>query len=174
MTRHAHAVVTGLALVLGLWLPGVSSAEGTLKGRVVTFRVVAYEDPAHPLFDGEGQTVRVSDAVEFGLRPEGPQNGLDVIPVQVNISDHRIEVRYDGAKEVHPLVAKFNGYVLSFDTQCVLFEGAKVDQAGSNVTLSDADVTWNRNTLMINLSGRSYVTGSHFAVDLAVTDCPLS
>lgn len=174
MRLRAHPVVIALGLVLGLWPSGWALAEGTLKGRVVTFRVVAYEDPAHPLFDGEGQTVRVSDAVEFGLRPEGPQNGLDVIPVQVNISDHRVEVRYDGPKEVHPLEAKFNGYVLSFDTQCVLFQGAKVDQAWSSVPVTDKDVTWNRNTLMINLSGQSYVTGSHFAVDLDVTDCPLS
>lgn len=149
-------------------------AEGTLKGRIVTFRVLAYDDPARPLFDGRGETVKVSDAVEFGLAPEGAQNGLDVIPVQVNISDRRIEVTYEGADEADPLVSAFNGYVLSFDTECVLFQGAKVDATASNVALTEKDVTWDKGVLKINVAGRSYVTGSHFAVDLDVTDCPLS
>lgn len=159
-------------LALSGW--SVSAGAGTLDGRIVTFRVLAYDDAAAPLFDGRGQTVKVSDAVEFGLGPEGAQNGLDVIPVQVNISDTRIEVRYDGADEAEPLRAVFNGYVLSFDTECVLFEGAKVDAAASTLALTDADVTWDRGVLFINMAGLPYVTGSRFAVDLEVTDCPLS
>jgi hypothetical protein len=42
------------------------------------------------------------------------------------------------------------------------------------VALSDSDVTWDRGTLFINVVGARYVTGSRFAVDLDVTDCPLS
>ncbi len=151
-----------------------ASAEGTLAGRIVTFRVLAYDDPATPLFDGRGETVRVSDAVEFGLRSEGSQNGLDVIPVEVNISERRVEVRYEGPDEVAPLRAAFNGYVLSFATDCVLFQGAKVDPAATDIGLTDRDVTWDRGTLKINMSGLRYLTGSHFAVDLDVTDCPMS
>lgn len=147
---------------------------GTLDGRIVTFRVLAYDDPALPLFDGQGQTVEVSDVVEFGLGPEGEQNGLDVIPVQVNISDRRVEVLYEGPVEATPLRARFNGYVLSFDTDCVLFEGARVDPAATTVALSDADITWDKGTLFINVVGARYVNGSRFAVDLDVTDCPLS
>ena len=166
----------GAALLLALLAAGWSgpAGAGTLTGRIVTFRVLAYDDAAAPLFDGRGQTVKVSDAVEFGLGPEGAQNGLDVIPVQVNISDSRIEVRFDGPDETAPLQARFNGYVLSFDTECVLFQGATIDAAASNVALTDADVTWDRGVLYINVAGRPYVTGSRFAVDLDVTDCPLS
>lgn len=163
-----------LLAILTLLAGGSAVGAGTLTGRIVTFRVLAYDDAAHPLFDGRGQTVKVTDAVEFGLGPEGPQNGLDVIPVQVNIGDTRIEVRYDGPGESEPLEATFNGYVLSFDTECVLFQGARVDAAASNVALTDRDVTWDRGVLYINVAGRPYMTGSHFAVDLDVTDCPLS
>jgi hypothetical protein len=174
--RRAAAAALAVAALASGALAGAAAAgdAGTLTGRIVTFRVLAYDDPAKPLFDGHGQTVKVSDVVEFGLGPEGAQNGLDVIPVQVNISDRRIEVLYEGADEAAPLRARFNGYVLSFDTDCVLFEGARVDPAATTVALSDSDVTWDRGTLFINVVGARYVTGSRFAVDLDVTDCPLS
>ncbi len=160
------------AIIMGLALP--ASAEATLNGRIVTFRVLAYDDPAHPLFEGKGATVRVTDAVEFGLHQEGAQNGLDVIPVEVNISDRRIEVLYPGPDEAVPLSTAFNGYVLTFDTDCALFQGAKVDPAGTNIALTDEDVTWDRGTLMINVTGLRYVSGAKFAIVPQVTDCPLS
>lgn len=159
------------ALFCLLALP--AQAEGTLLDRIVTFRVLAYDDPAAPLFDGRGETVRVSDAVEFGLAQEGQQNGFDVIPVEVNISASRVEVTYQGAPtDVWP--SQFNGYVLSFDTECVLFDGAKVDPATTTIGLSDEDIRFERGELFLNLSGERYETGDSFAIDLSVLDCPLS
>jgi hypothetical protein len=149
-------------------------AEGTLIDRVVTFRVMAYDDPAQPIFDGHGATVKVSDTVEFGLYPEGVQNGFDVIPVQVNISARRIEIGYAGnaADIVYPV--KFNGYVLSFDTDCVLFDGAHIDPQGTNMAVSDANLNFEGGTLFINVSGVAFDSASRLAVDLGVLDCPLS
>jgi hypothetical protein len=149
-------------------------ADGTLIGRVVTFRVLAYDNPAKPIFDGHGATVKVSDAVEFGLYPEGLQNGFDVIPVQVNISATRIEVGYAGnaANVVYPV--KFNGYLLTFDTDCVLFDGAHIDPKGTNMAVSDANLRLDRGTLYINVAGVAFDSASRLAVDLGVLDCPLS
>ena len=36
----------------------------------------------------------VGDGVEFGLGPEGAQNGLDVVPVEIEILPRRIEISY--------------------------------------------------------------------------------
>jgi hypothetical protein len=149
-------------------------ADGSLIDRVVTFRVLAYDDPAKPIFDGHGATVKVSDVVEFGLYPEGLQNGFDVIPVQVNIGATRIEIGYAGnaANIVYP--AKFNGYVLSFNTDCVLFGRAHIDPQGTNLDVSDASMHFDDGTLYINVAGVAFDSASRLAVDLGVLDCPLS
>lgn len=162
--------------VLALALAGAvpAWAGGTLIDRIVTFRVLAYDDPSKPIFDGRGETVRVGGAVEFGLYPEGAQNGFDVIPVQVNISAARIEVSYamNPPNRVYP--AEFNGYVLSFNVDCALFDAARIDPAATNMDVTDEDLRFEGDTLYINVSGAEYDTDSRFAVDLGVTDCPLS
>lgn len=167
---RARATLAALAVILGADGAG---AEGTLEGRVVTFTVLAYDDPEKPFFRARGKTVKVGQGVEFGLDPEGAQNGVDVAPVDVNIGPTRIEVRFrEGPGQL--LIARFNGYVLRFETDCALFEGVHVDPKGTNMPLTVEAITSEVNTLYINMSGMEYALESRIAVDVKVADCPLS
>jgi len=151
-----------------------AAAESSLEGRIVTFRVIAYDDPARPLFDGVGETVKVGRGVEFGLYPEGAQNGLDVIPAQVNIAADRVEVTWPFAGTGTVMEAAFNGYELRFETGCVLIEGAGIDRARTTMALPAGAVTYAQDTLWINLAGQPYGPRERVAVAIDVGDCPLS
>ena len=121
-----------------------------------------------------GRTVRVTDAVEFGLEQEGVQNGLDVVPVIVNIGETRVELDYSNTPPGTFAEAVFNGYVLRFETDCVLFEGAEVDQVATNLPLAEDAITYGYGSLHINVAALSFNTSSRLALDLDVADCPLS
>ncbi len=164
----------GLILAVLLLLVGPVAAQSTLEGRVVTFSVLSYDDPAAPLFVGRGKTVQVGQGVEFGLGPEGAQNGVDVAPVTVDIGPARVEVRFDQGPGGQLLTAAFNGYVLRFEGDCALFGGVRVDPAATNIPLVAGDITTDAGALMINVSGLRFTRDSRFAIDLDVTDCPLS
>jgi hypothetical protein len=163
-------VIRGLLLATALATPATA---GTLEGRLVTFTVMAWDDPAAPVLEARGRTVTVGTGVEFGLEPEGPVNGLDIVPVLVEIGPTRVEVTYptgqgrfwDGA---------FNGYVLRFETECALFEGWSIDRTFTTLPLKDSDIFTEKGALFINVSGMTYGPEHRLAVDLQVTDCPLS
>ncbi len=116
----------------------------------MTFSVQSYDDPVHPYFVGRGRTVKVSGGVEFGLEPEGPQNGIDVVPVRVNIGPTRVEVDYSVSDPGILLEAKFNGYILRFETDCVLFQQARIDRDDTNMPLAVDAVSFDRGTLYTN------------------------
>ncbi len=161
------------ALVALLLLTTPAFAEPSLYGRTVTFRTVTYDDPTRPVFDGQGVTVKVGDGVEFGLNPEGAQNGVDVVPVLVDILPNRIEVR----STIGPgwfMDAAFNGYVLEFATDCALFTGVAIDPKFTTWPLKPGDVTTDRGALFINMAGLPYTNEDAFALNLQVADCPLS
>ena len=102
---------------------------GTLEGRLVTFTVETWDDREAPLLVAQGRTVTVGAGTEFGLGPEGFTGGLDVVPVDVEIGPTRIELSYPkGIGRFYE--AKFNGYVLRFETDCALFEKVAIDPAG--------------------------------------------
>jgi hypothetical protein len=150
-------------------------AEDTLIGRSVTFNVLAYDDPKRPLFRGRGRTMTVSEAaVEFGIGPEGVQNGLDVVPVAVNIGERRIEVDFWPSGEGQAAIAKFNGYVLDFSTNCALFINAALDEDFTTLPLKPDAVTFDRGVLYINVSGLFFSSESRLAVDFELGDCPIS
>ncbi len=163
-----------IRLLALLALTGAANAETSLQGRTVTFSVLTYDDPAKPLFVGQGETVVVGDGVEFGLLAEGSQNGLDVQPVLVDIGPSRIEVAYSLTPRGQLFRAAFNGYVLRFETECALFADAAIDRAFTNIALADDAVSVKGGTLMINVAALSYTPESRFAIDLGVADCPLS
>jgi hypothetical protein len=161
------------ALIALLLLAGPALAEPSLYGRTVTFRTLTYDDAARPIFQGQGVTVTVGDGVEFGLNPEGAQNGVDVVPVLVDIMPNRIEVR----SMVGPgyfLDAAFNGYVLEFATDCALFTGVAIDPKSTTWPLKPSDITATGGKLQINVAGLAYSTADTFALNLQVADCPLS
>jgi hypothetical protein len=161
-----------VAAALLMLLAASALAGGTLQGRLVTLNTLTYDDPAQPLLESRGQTVRVGDGIEFGMGPEGIQNGLDVVPVRIEILPARIEIGYEtGTGSFWP--AKFNGYVLRFAADCALFTAAHVDAAATTMAVTDADLRVTNNALYINVAGRAFGPDAHLAIDLAVSDCLL-
>jgi hypothetical protein len=167
--RHTAAAVAAL---LAAALP---AAAGTLEGRIVTLNTLTYDDPGKPLLESRGRTVKVGPGVEFGLGPEYRDSFLDVVPVIVEIGPTRIEFRYPaeaGSGEFWP--ARFNGYVLRFETECALFEAVAVDRAVTTIPMEPGDVFAEGGALYINVEGQSYGPEARLALDLSVADCPLS
>ena len=148
-------------------------SAGTLEGRLVTFTVMTWDDPAQPFLQARGKTVTVGEGVEFGLGPEGLSGGLEVVPVEVQIGPQRVELSYPkGQGQFY--TAAFNGYVLRFETDCALFSGWKLDADFTTLPVTDADIFTDKGALYINVSGMGYGPSARLAVDLDVTDCPLS
>ena len=144
---------------------------GTLEGRLVTFTVETWDDREAPLLVAQGRTVTVGAGTEFGLGPEGFTGGLDVVPVDVEIGPTRIELSYPkGIGRFYE--AKFNGYVLRFETDCALFDRVMIDPAGT--TMQGVEVWAETGALYIDVSGAGYGPTSTLALDLEVADCPMS
>ena len=161
-------MIRGLLLVALLATP---VAGGTLEGRLVTFTVETWDVREAPLLVARGRTVTVGQGTEFGLGPEGFTGGLDVVPVAVEIGPTRIELSYPkGIGRFYE--ARFNGYVLRFETDCALFEKVSVDPAGT--TMKVTEVWAETGALYINVSGLGYGPEGTLALDLEVADCPLS
>jgi hypothetical protein len=152
---------------------GPALAQESLDGRLVTFSVLTYDDPAKPMLQARGKTVMVGEGVEFGLGPEGFTGGLDVVPVTVEIGPSRIELSYpQGSGQFY--TSTFNGYVLRFETDCALFRSVHVDAAATTMPVTDADLRTEIGALFINVSGLDYGPKSTLALNVAVGDCPLS
>jgi hypothetical protein len=146
-------------------------AAGTLEGRLVTFTVETWDIRETPILMARGRTVTVGQGVEFALGPEGFTGGLDIVPVDVEIGPSRIELSYPtGIGRFYE--AKFNGYVLRFETECALFEDVTIDPAGT--TMKVTEVWAETGALYINVSGLGYGPEAKLALDLEVADCPLS
>ena len=149
------------------------AGAGTLDGRLVTFTTMTWDDPAAPVFEGPSKTVTVGKGVEFGLESDQIINGLELVPVQVEIQPQRVEMTYPkGMGNFYE--APFNGYVLRFDTECALFSGWAVDREFTTLPITDSDIFTDRGALYINVSGMSDGPEERLAVDLDVTDCPIS
>jgi hypothetical protein len=144
---------------------------GTLEGRLVTFTVETWNDFENPLLVARGRTVTVGEGTEFGLGPEGFTGGLDVVPVAVEIGPTRIELSYPGGIGRF-YEARFNGYVLRFETECALFQNVAIDPAGT--TMRVTEVWAESGSLYINVSGLGYGPEARLALDVEVADCPLS
>ena len=153
------------------FLLAAPAGAGTLEGRLVTFSVETWDQRETPLLVARGRTVTVGQGVEFGLGPQGFTGGLDVVPVTVEITPTRIELSYPkGIGRFYE--AKFNGYVLRFETECALFESVAIDPAGT--TMNVTEVWAETGALFINVSGLGYGPASTLALDVEVADCPLS
>jgi hypothetical protein len=60
----------------------------------VTFGALAYDDSAAPTFVGARHSSVVKNSIEYGLKPEGVQNGWDIVPAIIDIRDQQIVVTY--------------------------------------------------------------------------------
>ena len=160
-----------LAVLLADLQAGPALAEGTLEGRLVTFTVETWDDPAEPYLQARGRTVMVGQGVEFGLEPEGLSGGLDIVPVTVEIGPSRIELTYPrGIGRFYQ--ATFTGYVLRFETDCALFAAVAVDPGGT--TMPVTDIRTEAGALYINVSGLGYGPQARLALAVKVADCPMS
>jgi uncharacterized membrane-anchored protein len=159
-----------VALVLALAIP---AGAGTLEGRQVTFATMTWDDPAAPMFGVPGKTVTVGKGVEFGIESDQVVNGLSLVPVQVEILPQRVEVTFPkGMGNFYETT--FNGYVLRFDTECALFSGWAVDRDFTTLPITDSDIFTDKGALYINVSGMAYGPEERLAVNLDVSDCPIS
>lgn len=161
-------MIRGVLLAALLAAP---AAGGTLEGRLVTFTVETWDYRDAPLLVARGRTVTVGTGTEFGLGPEGFTGGLDVVPVAVEIGPTRIELSYPtGIGRFYE--ARFNGYVLRFETDCALFETVAVDPTGT--TMKVTEVWAETGALFINVSGLGYGPEARMALDIEVAECPMS
>ena len=162
-------------LLLALSAPaGLADAvpEG-LEGRSVTFNILTYDHPELPLFDGKRHPAIVGDGVEFGLGPEGAQNGIDVVPVQIDVSARRIEFSYAATLPGGFMAAEFNGYVLRFPTECVLLTGAALVPEGTTLGLKPEDLRVEPQALYLNVAGLTFDREDRITVAVDVMDCPI-
>jgi hypothetical protein len=81
-----------IRLALPLIFATQSVAAGGLMERTVTFGALAYDDVAAPIFVGERHPAVVTNGIEYGLEPEGVQNGWDIVPAIIDIRDQQIIV----------------------------------------------------------------------------------
>jgi hypothetical protein len=100
--------------------------------------------------------------------------GLDVVPVTIDVAAHEIRFSYPGSEGGAFAVAPFNGYVLTFLTDCVLIAGAAVIAEETTLPITDADLEVRPQSLAINVSGHIYGPDDTITVAVDVLDCPLS
>lgn len=163
-----------IRLAVAFALMAQAATAGGLMDRTVTFGALAYDEPETPIFVGERHPATVSASIEYGLGPEGVQNGWDIVPSIIDIRDSQIILTYpDTVGGTFP-EPEFNGYVLDFLTDCVLFNGASQDLANSTVELADDAIFVEGSKLYVDVGGLEYGPQVFVVVDVDVADCPLS
>lgn len=161
-----------LAACLAFW--GQASIAGGLMDRTVTFGALAYDDRETPIYVGERHPAQVGPGIEYGLGPEGSQNGWDIVPSIIDIQDTAVVMTYpEDVSGVFPK-PEFNGYVLDFLTECVLFNGASLDVENSTVTLDDDAIFVEGSRLFVDVGGITFGPEVFVVVNVDVADCPLS
>lgn len=168
MRRAAPA----LALAASL-LAGPAWAEAGLLGRSVVFSVETWDDPAAPYLQSSAYRATVGPGPEFGLAPE--TNGqLYVVPVLIDIGDDRIDISFKNIPAGTFFDAAFNGYILTFETDCVLFQNAILDDKATTLPLDKNAVEVTPQAVRVNVAGLSHTQDTTIGVRLDVQDCPMS
>jgi len=163
--------VPPLALCILFAGPAVA---GGLMDRTVTFGALAFDDRDAPIYVGERHPSRVGHGIESGLGPEGSQNGWDIVPAIIDIQDQAVVMTYpEDVSGVFPEPA-FNGYVLDFLTECVLFNGASFDAENSSILLDEDAVFVEGSRLFVDVGGVAFGPDVLIVVNVDVADCPLS
>lgn len=159
------------ALVLAL-LPGAVAAQG-MEGRTVLFHTETWDDPDFPDLVGSDYVGQVGSGPEFGMVAEG--NGLlQVVPVQIDVSETRIDFAYPGQLAGQFHVAAFNGYVLTFPAECTVITGARIDPKVTTLAIDDSALTLTPQSLMLNVQGQPYDATTRIGILIEVGDCPMS
>ena len=146
----------------------------SLIGRRITVRIVAYDDPARPLYDWRSGEFVIGPGVELELGPDRrDKTPKSIAAIDIDISAARIEGRYLRRSPGRFLQAAFNGYVIDFQGRCGVFAGARVDRKATNIALTDSHISVREGRLYINFSGLRYGPGSRFAVKVTAAPCRL-
>jgi len=164
-----------LALMCALLLaiaPLPVAAGGSLEGRIVTLNVETWRDDMTPFFTSRGRTVTVGSGVEFALLPEGAQGGFDVVPVQVEITQNRIEFSYGADRGIF-WDAPFNGYILRFAVDCALFEAVAIDEDATTMPVTSDNIRTEGGALFINVAGMAYGPDARLSLDFRISECLL-
>ncbi|MBU2994192.1 hypothetical protein Q4555_07555 [Octadecabacter sp. 1_MG-2023] len=159
---------------IALMFAAQTAAAGGLMDRTVSFGALAYDNVEAPIYVGERHPAIVTDAIEYGLGPEGLQNGWDIVPAIIDIRDQQIIVTYPDTVDGTFPEAEFNGYVLDFLTDCVLFNGAGQDLENSTVVLADDAIFVEGSKLYVDMAGINYEPQTFIVINVDVADCPLS
>lgn len=171
--RDAGTALALAAALTGAVLAGPAQAEAGLLGRSVVFSVETWDDPSAPFLQSSAYRAVVGPGPEFGLAPE--TNGdLYVVPVLIDISDDRIDISFKNIPAGTFFDAAFNGYVLTFETDCVLFESAILDDKATTLPVTKDAVEVTPQAVRVNVTGLSHTPESTIGVRLDVQDCPLS
>lgn len=165
--------ILGLALSLSLGWAGGAASDTGLLGRSVVFSVETWDDPDAPYLQSSPYQAVVGPGPEFGLAPE-TSGGLYVVPALIDIGDDRIDISFKTVPPGTFFDAKFNGYVLTFETDCVLFNGAILDAKATTLPIGKDAVTVTPQSVRVNVPGLSHDETSTIGVRLQVQDCPLS
>jgi len=163
-----------IRLATAFILAAQSAAAGGLMDRTVTFGALAYDDVDAPIYVGERHPAVVTNSIEYGLGPEGVQNGWDIVPSIIDIRDQQIIVTYPDTVDGTFPEAGFNGYVLDFLTECVLFNGAGQDLENSTIVLDDDAIFVEGSKLYVDLGGQDFGPQTFIVVNVDVAECPLS
>ena len=163
-----------IRLATAFILAAQSAAAGGLMDRTVTFGALAYDDIDAPIYVGERHPAVVTNSIEYGLGPEGVQNGWDIVPSIIDIRDQQIIVTYPDTVDGTFPEAGFNGYVLDFLTECVLFNGAGQDLENSTIVLDDDAIFVEGSKLYVDLGGQDFGPQTFIVVNVDVAECPLS
>ena len=170
----AAGLLTGLlaALTAGL-AAGAAAADTGLLGRSVVFSVETWDDPDTPFLQSSAYRATVGPGPEFGLAPE--TNGqLYVVPVLIDIGDDRIDISFKNIPPGQFFDAAFNGYILAFETDCVLFRSAVLDDKATTLPVAKDAVEVTPRAVRVNVAGLAHDETSRIGVRLDVQDCPLS
>jgi hypothetical protein len=160
-------------LLLALALASPAAAQG-LEGRTVLIRPETWDDPAAPYVEGRDYVARVGEGPEIDVLTEWT-GGLVVVPVTIDLSDSRIDIVFP--PETLPGVfaeAAFNGYVLTFPTDCAVIEGAAIDPEATTLALGPEDLIVEPTGLRLHVGGRAHGPGSRVGLLIDVGDCAIS
>ena len=161
-------------LALALALCGAPAlADSGLLGRSVVFSVETWDDPATPYLQSSAYRATVGPGPEFGLAPE--TNGqLFVVPVLIDIGADRIDISFKNIDPGYFYDAEFNGYILTFEADCVLFTRAILDDKATTLPLEKDAVEVTPQAVRVNVAGLYHDETTTIGVELDVQDCPLS
>lgn len=147
-------------------------ADGLMQ-RQVQFNVVTIPTEAAREDRSRDFIATVGDGVEFQLGPEG-DSGLNIVPVAIDVGDRVIRFDYSGNRPGQFAPGHFNGYVLTFLTDCVLIAGAGIVASETTFTMTDEDLTITPGSLAVNVSAIPFSGDDRLTIAIDVGDCPLS